>query len=60
VALTKSGPLGIALVAVELVVIVLVRQLGFARRARTLGSALRREMKEELKAKYDRDQGGVS
>jgi UDP-GlcNAc:undecaprenyl-phosphate GlcNAc-1-phosphate transferase len=60
VALTKSGPLGIALVVVELVVIVLVRQLGFARRARTLGSALRREIKEELHAKYDHDQGGVS
>jgi UDP-GlcNAc:undecaprenyl-phosphate GlcNAc-1-phosphate transferase len=60
VALTKSGPLGLVLVFVELVVIILVRQLGFARRAKVLGSALRREARDEFFAESDDSREGVS
>jgi UDP-GlcNAc:undecaprenyl-phosphate GlcNAc-1-phosphate transferase len=60
VALTKSGSLGLVLVAVELVVIALVRRLGLARRADTLGAALRQEAREEFFPEVDQTEEGVS
>jgi UDP-GlcNAc:undecaprenyl-phosphate GlcNAc-1-phosphate transferase len=60
VALTKNSPLGFVLLAVELVVVVLVRRLGLARRAKTLGRALRREAKREYFPEEGGDLEGVS
>jgi UDP-GlcNAc:undecaprenyl-phosphate GlcNAc-1-phosphate transferase len=60
VALTKSSPLGLVLVGVELVVIFLVRRLGLAKRAGTLGSALRKEAREEFFSEADGAKEGVS
>jgi UDP-GlcNAc:undecaprenyl-phosphate GlcNAc-1-phosphate transferase len=47
VALTKSSGLGITLVIVEVVAIVLVRTLGFARLTRALSSDQREELREK-------------
>ena len=60
VALTKSGSLGLVLVLVELVVIVLVRRLGLARQASALGTAARREAREEFFAEANGAGEGVS
>jgi UDP-GlcNAc:undecaprenyl-phosphate GlcNAc-1-phosphate transferase len=60
VAVTKSGSLGSVLVAVELVVIVLVRRFGLARRADALGAALRQEAREEFFSDADGVEEGVS
>jgi hypothetical protein len=48
VALTKSAVLGIALIAVELVVVLVLRQLGWARMAAGISDERRAQLRREL------------
>jgi UDP-GlcNAc:undecaprenyl-phosphate GlcNAc-1-phosphate transferase len=53
VALTKSGRLGVSLVIVEVIVIFVVRRLGFARRVRALGAERRHELLQDVSASVE-------
>jgi UDP-GlcNAc:undecaprenyl-phosphate GlcNAc-1-phosphate transferase len=60
VAVTKSGRLGVSLVAMEIGVIVVVRRLGLSQRARALGAERRRELLEVVEAREEDVSTGVS
>ena len=57
VALTKRGGLGFVLVAVELVAVALVRQLGLAKRARELSQSQRRGIEHDLYVEARAEEG---
>ena len=48
VALSKSGMVGYVLLAVEVIAIVLIRHMGFARRARAISLKRRGELRAEF------------
>jgi len=48
VALSKSGIIGYVLLAVEVIAIVMIRKMGFARRAKVMSLKRREAMREEL------------